>query len=79
MDPLPEIKLGTYRHYKGNEYEVIGVGRNSETNEPVVVYRAMYDSEEFGSDAIWIRPASMFAENVFVNGKEMPRFEFLRK
>lgn len=63
------IKLGKYRHYKGNEYEVIGIAKHSETLEDMVVYRALY-----GEHDIWVRPASMWEEIVNVNGQEMVRF-----
>jgi hypothetical protein len=65
-DPVP----GRYRHYKGNEYEVLGVARHSETMEELVVYRALYG--EFG---LWVRPRAMFLETVVVEGKVVPRFE----
>lgn len=74
---MEEIKTGRYEHYKGKQYEVIGVARHSETLEELVVYRALYDSEEFGKNALWVRPKSMFLENVVVDGKEMPRFRYL--
>ena len=64
-----EIKSGKYRHYKGNEYEVIGVARHSETDEPMVVYRALY-----GDMGLWVRPAKMWNEMVEVDGKEVRRF-----
>jgi hypothetical protein len=60
---------GRYRHYKGKEYEVIGVVRHSETEEDFVVYRALY-----GERGLWIRPAAMFAESVMVDGRSIPRF-----
>jgi cyclomaltodextrinase len=66
------IKLGKYRHYKGNEYEVIGVARHSETLEELVVYRALYGEYE-----LWARPAGMFEEVVEIEGKKVPRFEYL--
>lgn len=66
------LKLGKYRHYKGNEYEVIGVAKHSETLEELVVYRALY-----GDGQIWVRPFKMFRENLEVNGKKMPRFKYL--
>ena len=56
----------------------MGVGRHSETLEEFVVYIALYDGE-FGKNSIWIRPLSMFLEDVEVDGKKMPRFEFLKK
>ena len=73
-----KVKPGIYRHYKGNLYRVMGVGRHSETLEEFVVYIALYDGE-FGKNSIWIRPLGMFLENVEVDGKKMPRFEFLKK
>jgi hypothetical protein len=74
---VDDIKLGKYQHYKGNLYEVIGVARHSETLEELVVYRALYDSEEFGKNALWVRPKKMFLETVEVGGKEVPRFRFI--
>ena len=72
-----EIKPGKYRHYKENYYEVLGVAHHSETLEPLVVYKALYDSPEFGSNALWVRPLAMFTENVEVEGKLMPRFTYI--
>ena len=74
---MQDLKLGKYQHYKGKFYEVIGVARNSETLEEFVVYRALYESKEFGKNAIWVRPKKMFLENVIVDGKEIPRFKFI--
>ncbi|TRZ77568.1 DUF1653 domain-containing protein [bacterium] len=71
------MKLGKYRHYKSKLYEVVDIARHSVTLEEMVIYRALYDSEEFGKDALWARPKDMFAETVVVDGKEMLRFEFL--
>jgi hypothetical protein len=70
MDVLP----GKYKHYKGKFYEVIGTAHHSETFEEVVVYRALFDSPEFGNNALWVRPKAMFCENVVVDGKSVPRF-----
>ena len=69
---MSTVKPGRYRHYKGNEYTVLGVAKHSETLEPMVVYRA-----EYGERGLWVRPAEMFAENVTVNGVTMPRFAYL--
>ena len=66
------VEPGRYRHYKGYEYEVLGVARLSETEEEYVVYRACY-----GDHGQWIRPAAMFLETVMVNGQSYPRFQFL--
>ena len=63
------IELGKYRHFKGKEYEVVGVARDSETLAPTVVYRACYGDRE-----LWVRPASMWEEIVFYHGKSTPRF-----
>ncbi len=68
------ISKGIYKHYKGGEYEVMRVGRDSENLELVVIYRALYESEEFGPNAIWVRPLKMFEEKVVVDGVKQPRF-----
>ena len=74
-----DVKLGKYLHYKGKSYEVLGVAKNSEKpEEEYVVYRALYDSAEFGDKAMWIRPKAMFLEEVIVEGKRIPRFKYLR-
>ena len=72
-----KIQTGKYRHYKGKEYEVIGLAHHSETLEPLVAYKALYDSDEFGLNAIWVRPLAMFTEKVEVNNKQVPRFEYI--
>ncbi len=74
---MEDLKLGKYQHYKGKFYEVISVARHSETLEELVVYRALYDSEEFGKNALWVRPKKMFLEYVNVDGKEVPRFKYV--
>src|SRR5512140_846856 len=66
------VQPGRYRHYKGQEYEVLGVARHSETEEEYVVYRAHY-----GTRGLWIRPTAMFLETVIVDGRSCPRFQFL--
>ncbi len=63
-------------HFKGKEYEVIGTAHHSETLEELVVYRALYDSPEFGPNALWVRPKSMFFETVEVDGIKVPRFKY---
>ncbi len=60
---------GIYRHYKGPLYEVLGVARHSETEEPLVVYRALY-----GDYGLWVRPLDLFLESVEVQGEPVPRF-----
>ena len=69
---MGEIRLGKYRHFKGNEYEVVAVGKHSETLEDYVIYRALY-----GEGGYWVRPLSMFFENVERDGKTFPRFEYI--
>lgn len=64
------ILPGRYRHFKGNEYEVIDIARHSETDEPMVVYRALY-----GEGGLWVRPASMWNETITRGGKTFKRFE----
>lgn len=71
------MKLGIYEHYKKKRYEVIGVARHSETLEELVVYRALYDSEEFGNQALWIRPKNMFLEEIEIDGIRRPRFKYI--
>ena len=66
------LKLGKYKHYKGNEYEVIGIATHSETLEELVIYRASYDNQD-----LWSRPLTMFIEEVEVSGKRVPRFEYV--
>lgn len=68
QEPLP----GRYRHYKGGEYEVVGVARHSETDEQLVVYRCLYDN-----NSLWVRPLTMFLETVSIEGRELPRFELI--
>lgn len=74
---MQKLKLGRYKHFKGNLYEVIGVARHSETLEELVVYKALYNHEVYGENSLWVRPLEMFRENVLVDGKEMPRFQFI--
>ena len=71
---MKAIPLGKYRHYKNKEYEVLGVAHHSETLEPLVVYKALYESEDFGKDALWVRPLDMFTEVVEVDEQRIPRF-----
>ncbi|WP_283672937.1 DUF1653 domain-containing protein [Butyricicoccus sp. Marseille-Q5471] len=66
------ICFGKYRHYKGGEYEVIGLAKHSETLEDMVIYRALY-----GERGVWARPASMWHELIEVDGKSVPRFQYL--
>ena len=69
------IETGLYKHYKGNLYEVIGIAHHSETLEQLVVYKALYDTPDFGYGAIWVRPLAMFNETIVVDGIVVKRFE----
>ena len=69
---MDEIKPGRYRHFKGKEYEVLGVARHSETQEELVVYRALY-----GDFSLWVRPVSMWNETVERDGKTFRRFTYI--
>ena len=67
------MKQGRYRHYKGQDYIVIGVARHSETDEELVVYRP-----DYGDRRLWVRPLKMFIETVEVKGQNVPRFQFVK-
>ena len=69
LPPLPELAPGMYRHYKGGEYEVVGVARHSETLEPLVVYRPLYNAS-----GLWVRPYAMFVETIEIDGRVQARF-----
>lgn len=69
---MEEIKPGRYRHFKGNEYEVLFTARHSETLEEMVVYRQLY-----GEGSVWVRPAHMWSETVERDGKRCLRFEYI--
>ncbi len=70
--PVPTIQPGTYQHYKGKRYEVIGLSCHTETQEYFVTYKPLYDHD--GQPDIWVRPYDMFVESVAVGGKTVPRF-----
>ena len=69
---MEEIRPGRYRHFKGNEYRVLGMARHSETMEPMVVYQALY-----GEGGLWVRPANMWSETVERDGYRGPRFVYM--
>jgi len=69
MNPIP---LGIYRHYKGNQYEVIGFAKHSETLEEMVIYKALY-----GEYSTWVRPLSMWENLIEIDGKIVKRFEYI--
>lgn len=68
-----QLQPGLYRHYKGPQYRVFGVAQHSETEEPLVIYQALYG--EFG---LWVRPLAMFCEQVEVDGQTLPRFALIQ-
>lgn len=67
-----KFKKGKYRHFKGNEYEVVELVHHSETQEPMVLYRALY-----GERGLWVRPLDMFFETIERDGKTQQRFEYI--
>lgn len=67
-----ELKLGKYRHFKGKEYELLGIASHSESLEPMVVYRALY-----GDRSLWVRPAEMWNEEVVRDDYRGPRFQYI--
>ncbi|PCJ22469.1 MAG: hypothetical protein COA96_14405 [SAR86 cluster bacterium] len=66
------FRKGKYRHFKGNEYEVIDIVHHSETQEPLVLYRALY-----GEQGLWVRPLTMFFETIARDGKNIQRFQYI--
>ena len=70
---MKKLEIGKYKHFKGGEYEVIGIAKHSETLEDFVVYKALY-----GKHDLWIRPKKMFSEKVTVNGKKVNRFQKIK-
>jgi len=69
---VAKVKKGRYRHYKGNFYEVIGLARHSETEEEMVVYKALYEDQ-----GLWVRPKDMFCEQILFQGEQIFRFEYM--
>lgn len=70
------IKKGKYRHYKGGMYRVLDTVKHSETLEDLVLYETLYDNPR---SKLWVRPLKMFSEKVEVNGRMVPRFEYLKE
>lgn len=66
------LQIGKYEHFKGGQYEVLGIAKHSETNDDFVVYKALYGEKE-----LWIRPVKMFLEEVDLNGNKVPRFKYI--
>lgn len=69
---MSEIRVGKYRHFKGNEYRVLYIARHSETLEEMVVYQALY-----GELGVWVRPAAMWNESIEREGLTLRRFEYI--
>lgn len=76
---MSNIKPGKYKHYKGDFYQVLEEGYYEPTEEEVVIYKALYDSEEFGDEAIWVRPKDEFLAEVEWEGEAVPRFEYVEE
>lgn len=74
MNNVESLETGKYQHYKGNFYDVIGVGKDTETEEDVVIYCPLYESDV----AYWVRPLAMFCDTVVVNETSLPRFKKVR-
>lgn len=71
---MNKIKPGIYRHYKGNIYKVLHIAKNSETLEDMIIYQDINASEK-----IWARPASMWNEDILIDGKTVKRFQFIKE
>ena len=71
------MKTWIYKHYKNKDYEVIWIAIHSETLEELVVYKALYDSEEFWNNVLWVRPKAMFCEKVLVAWEYISRFKYI--
>jgi len=77
---MAKVKVGErYKHYKGDFYEIVGIGRDSETLEEAVIYRGLYNSEKFGNNPVWVRPLREFIEEIEVGGKKIKRFELVKE
>ena len=68
------VKLGKYKHYKGHEYQVLGVAKHSETLEDMIVYQTLYNNK---LSKLWVRPLNLFVDEVEVDGKTVSRFKYI--
>lgn len=73
---MKSIPKGIYEHYKGKQYQVLDFAIHSETEEPMVIYKALYQGN-YPQGTLWVRPLSMFQEDVIVKGKSVPRFKLI--
>lgn len=77
---IGSVPIGAvFEHYSGKRYQILNVGRHSETLGLCVIYQGLYDCPDFGNRPVWIRPLEMFLETVVIKGKEQPRFRLLSK
>jgi cyclomaltodextrinase / maltogenic alpha-amylase / neopullulanase len=74
---MQTITPGKYKHYKGGEYEVVGIARDEETLDKLIVYKALYETKDFPKGSLWVRPLEMFMEEVDVEGELVPRFSMI--
>ncbi len=73
-----QVPIGSlFEHYKGKQYKILAIARSSEDLQLWVVYQSLYDSQEFGDRALWIRPLRFFVENVTIEEREVPRFRLI--
>ena len=73
-----DIKLGKYKHFKGEVYEVVGGCVHTETMKPLVLYKSLTGTKEYPADIIWARPKAMFLDKVVYNNEEIPRFKYIK-
>jgi hypothetical protein len=71
------LKPGKYQHYKGQFYQVLGQAVHSETREELVLYKMLYETQDYSYGSLWVRPKSIFLESVIYKGQERPRFKFI--
>ncbi len=74
---MNEVKIGKYQHYKGNFYQIIALGKLEATQEEMVIYKPLYESDALGEASYWIRPKDQFLEEVTKDDQTMPRFRYI--
>lgn len=75
--PQANIQTGRYLHFKGRPYNVLGVGIDNMHLDTYIIYQALYEDPNFGSNTLWARPISLFTDTKTVDGKEIPRFRYI--